>query len=86
MRGDLVVVEIVLLFLVMPVMSADVCQGLVTIYLHLYARDTVFFTMCIRVAPHSGLLFLFFHQLFLSFFVECIPKYAGLVFVGFGNF
>lgn len=77
--------EIVLLFLVMPVMSADVCQGLVTIYLHLYARDTVFFTMCIHVAPHSGLLFFFFTNYFF-FFVECIPKYTGLVFVGLGNF
>lgn len=57
LRGDLVVVKIVLPLLVMPVMSADVCQGLVTIYLNLYARDTVFFTVCIHVAPSNGLFF-----------------------------
>lgn len=59
LRDDLVVVKIVLPLLVMPVMSADVCQGLVTIYLNLYARDTVFFTVCIHVAPSNGLLFFF---------------------------
>lgn len=64
----------------MPVMSADVCQGLVTITLHLYASGTVFFIMCVHVARSL------FFQLPVFVFAGVIPKYAGLVLVGFGNF
>lgn len=42
----------------MPVMSLDVCQGFVTIYLPLYTSDTVF-TVCVRVAPYSSLSLFF---------------------------